>query len=212
MAEYEMQESNLPTKEGKRILFPRMRLWGQVDLKSVAQKVSYATSFTQGDIVGLVEALAQEIAYQMGQGYSVKINGLGVFTPTLALRKGVERESGDKDDKRRNAASICLDNIHFKADKELILQTGKYCRLERSQQKFRHSSQKFTPEERLKKAQTFMQENGYLTITDYCHLTGLLRTMATCELKQWCEQPETGIKCRGRGSHKIYIYVAENKE
>ncbi len=205
MAEYEMQESNLPSEDGKRILFPRMKLWGQKDLKEIAQKVSYATSFTTGDILGLIEALTQEMSYQMGQGYSVKINGLGIFTPTLALREGVERESGEEGGKRRNAASICLNDIHFKADKELVHQTGMKCKLERAHEKFKQSSQMFSPQERLERAKDFMQANGYLTVADYCRLTGLLRSMATRELNHWCEQPDAGIGHRGRGSHKVYI-------
>ena len=44
MAEYEMQESNLPNEDGKRVLFPRMRLWGQADLDKIVDKISYALS------------------------------------------------------------------------------------------------------------------------------------------------------------------------
>ena len=120
MAEYNMQELNLPNEEGKRIFYPRIKLYGQVDLEAIADKVSYASSFTKGDIVGLIQAITDEIAYQMGQGYSVKIENLGVFTPALGLMKGRERESGEEDDTKRNAVSICLKDIHFKVDKELL--------------------------------------------------------------------------------------------
>ena len=114
MAEYNMQELNLPNEEGKRIFYPRIKLYGQVDLEAIADKVSYASSFTKGDIVGLIQAITDEIAYQMGQGYSVKIENLGVFTPALGLMKGRERESGEEDDTKRNAVSICLKDIHLK--------------------------------------------------------------------------------------------------
>ena len=50
MAEYEMQESNLPNEEGKRILFPRMKLWNQVNLEYIASNINYASTFTPGDI------------------------------------------------------------------------------------------------------------------------------------------------------------------
>ena len=56
MAEYEMQESNLPNEEGKRILFPRMKLWNQVNLEYIASNINYASTFTPGDIIGLVHA------------------------------------------------------------------------------------------------------------------------------------------------------------
>lgn len=41
-----MQESNLPNEEGKRILFPRMKLWNQVNLEYIASNINYASTFT----------------------------------------------------------------------------------------------------------------------------------------------------------------------
>lgn len=205
MAEYEMQESNLSNKDGKRVLFPRMKLWGQTDLDKIVDKISYASSFTPGDIKGLIRSLADEIACQMADGHSVKIDGIGVFTPSLAMRDGYERESGEPGAPKRNAMSIWLNNVNFRADKELIENTGRRCILERSKWKFRHSSQIFSPEERLKIAQDFLQANPFMTVADYCRLTGLLHDKASRELKQWTEQPESGIGCKGRGSHKIYV-------
>ena len=120
MAEYNMQELNLPGEDGKRILYPRMKLYGQVDLETITEKIAYASSFTRGDIIGLMQAITDEIAYQMGQGYSVKIDNLGVFTPALGLRQDRERETGEEGDTKRNAVSICLKDIHFKVDKELL--------------------------------------------------------------------------------------------
>lgn len=44
MAEYNMQELNLPGEDGKRILYPRMKLYGQVDLETITEKIAYASS------------------------------------------------------------------------------------------------------------------------------------------------------------------------
>ena len=112
-----MQESNLPNEDGKRVLFPRMRLRGQADLDKIVDKISYASSFTPGDIKGLVNALADEMACLMASGRSVKIDGIGVFSPSLALRDGYERESGEPGAPKRNAMSIWLNNVNFRADK-----------------------------------------------------------------------------------------------
>ena len=60
MAEYQMQELTLPNEEDKKILFPRMKLSGQVDLNYIASHINYASSFTPGDIIGLTKALAPE--------------------------------------------------------------------------------------------------------------------------------------------------------
>lgn len=205
MAEYQMQELTLPNEEDKKILFPRMRLWGQVDLEYLASHINYASTFTPGDIIGLTRALTEAIAREMGQGHSVKIDGLGVFSPSLGLRDGAERESAEPGGKKRNAMSICVKNINFRADKELIQETGMNCRLDRSEWKFRRSSQRYTAEQRLKLAQDYLEQHPLMKVNDYCQLTGLLRNAAARELKLWVETPDTGIDYTGRGSHKVYI-------
>lgn len=205
MAEYQMQELTLPNEEGKKVLYPRMKLWGQVDLDYLASHINYASTFTPGDIIGIVKALTQAIASEMAQGHSVKVDGLGVFTPSLGLRKGAERESGEPGGKKRNAVSICLDNINFRADKELIQETGMRCTLDRSKWKFQRSSTRYTAEQRLKLAQDYLQRHPLMKVKDYCDLTGLLRDAAARELKRWSEDVETGIDYTGRGSHKVYI-------
>ena len=205
MAEYQMQESNLPNEEGKPVFYPRMKLWNQVDLEYLANNINYASTFTPGDIMGLVRSLTQEIAGQMAQGNSVKVDGLGIFTPSLGLRQGKERETGEAESRKRNAMSICIDNIDFRADKQLIEETGRRCMLNRSKLKPARSSQKFTPEQRLELAQKFLEENPYMQVADYCRLTGLLRNSAAKELRQWATQPETGIATRGSASHKVYV-------
>lgn len=142
----------------------------------------------------------------MGEGHSVKIDGIGVFSPSLSLRDGYERESAEPGATKRNAMSICLNNVNFRADKELIENTGQHCTLNRTKWKFQHSSQMFSPQERLKMAQDYLMEHPFMTVSDYCRLTGLLHNSAARELKQWSEKrEETGINYRGRGSHKIYV-------
>lgn len=51
----------------------------------------------------------------------------------------------------------------------------------------------------------YLNEHPYLTVLEYQKLTGLLRTTATNELKQWAALPDSGIDTSGRGSHRVYI-------
>ena len=190
MAEYNMQELNLPGEDGKRILYPRMKLYGQVDLETITEKIAYASSFTRGDIIGLMQAITDEI---------------GVFTPALGLRQDRERETGEEGDTKRNAVSICLKDIHFKVDKELLYRTARHCHLKRSTDKFQRSSQVFSPQERLERAKKYLEKNSFMTQADYCQLTGLLKSAASRELREWIANPESGIDYKGRGTHKIYI-------
>lgn len=82
----------------------------------------------------MLQELGEELAYQMGQGKSVKLDGIGTFVPSLALRADKERETGEEDSTRRNARSIVVGSINFRAEKELLRNTNYNCELERSQQ------------------------------------------------------------------------------
>lgn len=161
--------------------------------------------------MGLVQAITEEIAYNMSGGYSVKIKGLGIFTPALGLREGKERESAEEGESKRNAASICLKDIHFKADKELVYETARNCHLQRARyKKCRRSSQFFSPQERLAMAKEYLRKNLVMSVAEYCRLTGLLKTAAAKELREWEENPETGIGSKGRRTHKVYVLKPDN--
>lgn len=205
MAMYEMQEMTLPNDEGKRVLYPRMRLIGRLTLDDVAQRIGHHSSFSPAEVKGVMEAVTTEIARGMAEGYAVKIDGLGTFTPALGLRRGAERETGDEGSSRRNARSLCVSGVHFRADKPLVKRTGSWCQLERSEAKFRRSSQRYTPQERLALAQTYLQTHPFLTVGLYEALTGLRHATAARELRRWCEDEETGIRREGWGSHRVYV-------
>ena len=44
-----------------------------------------------------------------------------------------------------------------------------------------------------------------LRVNDYMQLTGLGRTKATQELRQFCSDPQSGLNYTGYGSHKVYV-------
>ena len=67
MAEYEMQEMNLPNKDGKSHTLSRLVQSGQASTDYITKiTVRKGSSFTRGDIKGLLQELADELAYQMG--------------------------------------------------------------------------------------------------------------------------------------------------
>ena len=98
-----------------------------------------------------------------------------------------------------------IDNIDFRADKEFIVKTGMNCTLHRSKKKFQRSSQNFSPDERLQKALKHLETHPFITVLDYCRLTGLLRNAAAQELRRWKADPQSGIDSIGKGSHKVYV-------
>lgn len=202
MAEYEMQELTLPGSGDKKVLYPRMRLYGQFDLKYLSEYIARLSSFSPGEVKGLLEEFTRSVAFLMSGGYAVKVDGLGVFTPSLGLKEGAERE---EEGKRRNAASLRVRDVNFRADKDFVRMTDAHCDLERSRRKFLRSSRRHTPARRLELAREYLESHPYLRVGDYCGLTGLLRNAAAAELRRWAATEGSGIAASGSGSHKVYV-------
>lgn len=190
---------------GERIVYPQFAHIEQTSTRQLATGIRAKSTFSEGEIEGLIQMIADELASELAQGHSVRLDGIGTFTPALALRPGKEREEPDGEGVRRNARSIKVGNVHFRVDKTLLYRTNALCEPVRAPWKPRRSSQQYTPEERLRLAQDYLETHPYLTVTEYRKLTGLLRTAATEELKAWAAEAGTGIQAMGRGAHRVYV-------
>ena len=93
--------------------------------------------------------------------------------------------------------------VNFRADKQLIAMTRSGIRLERATYKNHRSSARYTEEERRQLALDYLKSHPFLTVADYCRLTGLLPTAARNELRRLAADPESGIDTAGIASHRV---------
>ena len=159
-------------------------------------------------IEGVVMAVCEHIAYELGNGYCVKIKGLGTFNARLGVREDKEMDGFEEGTQKRNAQSIEVSGISFRADKELIRETDRNCNLERGGES-RLRKSKYTEEERIERARQYLRGNGYMRVFNYASLTGLSYTTASRELLRIASNPSTGIISRGRKSAKLYLLAPE---
>lgn len=150
---------------------------------------------------------AEDMAFYMAMGYTVTLDSIGTFRPSLGMRRGKQMEAMEEGSTKRNAQSICVNDINFKPAKRLIKRTNEECELERGGTNKLHRSP-YTKEERLKLAQEFLENNLFMRVRDYITLTKLSRTAASMELRELSKQPDSGIGWTGRGSSKLYIKKA----
>ena len=54
-----------------------------------------------------------------------------------------------------------------------------------------------------------LEEKGAMRVVEYMELTGLSRTKATLELKEFRQDASSGITFIGRGSTKVYVKDSE---
>lgn len=87
--------------------------YGNVNLNDLAEQMSDASTFTYGDVKGMIENLTLMIAEALKDGNTVTIDGLGTFLVTAQPNRDVEIPS------KIRAESIKLKSIGFKPSPKL---------------------------------------------------------------------------------------------
>ena len=161
-----------------------------------------------GVIDAMMKAVLGTLAFQLprllAMGYSVSIDGIGTFNAKLGVKKGKVKESFQEGEGKRNAQSIEVSGISFRADKEFIRNTDLECELERGEDCRLRQSQ-YPVDERMALARDFVKRNTYMRVSDYAAITGLSSSKASIELRELCRKPDAGFKPQGSGSHKVYV-------
>ncbi|MBR4936215.1 MAG: HU family DNA-binding protein [Bacteroidaceae bacterium] len=201
----------MPSLNGdETVLYPQMFGRGVFDTDELAQQLSERCSLTPGDVKAALSGLADMMAERMAAGYSVRLDGIGVFSASLGLVDGKEREQ--MEGARRNAASIKVRGVNFRADRQLVQRTDANCRPERTTRRFATSSTRYTPQERLQLALDYIAAHGRMRLDDYVRLTGLTRSTASRELCRLAADATSGLQSNGRGPVKCYVAAAPTEQ
>ena len=204
MAQYIKKEMADLHKNGVKQVCYRLKSNGTVELGELAQECTRGTTFAEGEIRGVVMTLLEGMVRNMSRGFSVHIDGLGTLMPKIGLREDAEPEVLDGEGRKRNAQSLHVTGVSFRADKELVKRLDLRCKLEKgSVSRIRKS--KYTEEQRLEKARRFLQEHTVMRLGDYYRMVGLSRTAASLELRKWENDVATGIASEGSYSAKVYV-------
>lgn len=203
MAFYKMQELSGIGPDGQRTTYPRMTGGRVVTTDELAARVSEESTFSAGEVKGILASVCKYLAWYMRDGDRVKVDGLGTFSASLGMADDAEPEVPGVT--RRNARSVRVRGVNLRADKQLVYEMNRGLRLERSPYKPGRSSARYTPEERLALALEHLGTHPYLTVRDYRALTGLCATPAREELRRWASTPGSGLRTSGTGSHRVYV-------
>ena len=209
MAQYIKQEMpNLNGTEEPQVYY-RLKTNRNISSKEFVKHISRNDSAVdRGEIEGVLIRIADGLAELLGNGYSVTLDGVGTFKAGLGLKRDKEMDSFEEDETKRNSRSLQLTSINYRADKTLVREANRRCKLERyGESRLRKSP--YTKEQRLQLALEYLDKNSAMRIGDYMKLTGLSRTTATMELKAFRQDPASGITFVGRGSQKVYVKASE---
>ena len=212
MAKYIKQEMTDLSGKGEEKVYYRLQSERNIDFNALAEYVGrHNGMMSKGLVINVMEHVVDAMAELIGKGHSVTIDGLGTFRASLGLEKDKVMDTFDGDETKRNARSLRLTGINYRADKVLIRKANRHCKLERAGEARLHHSP-YSKEERLKLALQYLEEHGAMRVVEYMELTGLSRTKAAMELKEFRQDLSSGITFIGRGSAKVYVKALEEKK
>ena len=205
MAKYIKQEMIDLTGKGEEKIYYRLQTERNIGFDELAQEIELRHGImNRGLVKNVMTHVVDAMAELLGKGHSVSIDGLGTFRASLGLKEEKEMDTFDGDETKRNARSLRLTGINYRADKEFVKNANRHCKLERAGEARLHHSP-YSKEERLKLALQYLEKHGAMRVVDYMDMTKLSRTKAAMELKEFGEDISSGITYIGRGSAKVYV-------
>ena len=210
MANYVIKK--LPTgmgngSEGKQ--FPKMQVYTEFDYNKVVELVhTNSPAFSEATVRGVLDTLAVVMKSYLPMGHTMKIDNLGVFSLSLEFADNEEAENneqeGTKAEPKKRYHHVRVKGVNFKVDKKLVDEINKENTFERT------PSTPITPspysrEERLQRALSHIDKHGFITLQEYANLNSLNYSSASRELAKLVLDPNSGIKPKGAGSHKVWV-------
>jgi len=215
MANYVLKELPGEMTEGKTIVYPKMQVYSKYDYELVIQHMcKFARFLNDGLVRAVFEALVSEMQFSMPEGHSIKIDGLGVFSLSLGFDTStpsekeiaLQQEWDDDADPKLKYRHVCIKNINFKPDPELLKEMNKKATFNCiSVDVEAPKVSPYSRKERLAKAKAIIRSNGFMTLTDYALATGQSKSEASNELKKIVADADSGITTRGKRPHKIWV-------
>jgi predicted histone-like DNA-binding protein len=213
MANYVLQELPEEMADGKKVVFPKMQTYSLHDFDTVIKHMrDYAGNLSEGTIRAVFDAFTSVMESWMPMGHTIKVDGLGVFSLSLGFdtstpsEKEMQHCSNTAKEPKDSYRHVCIKNINFKPDAELIKRLNSQATFNRVETNIVSPQRtKLTYEERITKAKAIINQQGYMTLTDYAIATEQSRTAASIDLKKISATTTSGITTRGSHSHKVWV-------
>lgn len=206
MAKYIKQEMPDIRKDGSKKCYYRMQSNGNVSTDELIHTICMHGGVGLGESVfrHALDDLADELARRIAEGYTVTLDGIGTFQAAIGVREGKEMDGIDGDESRHNAQSLELKGVNYKADRSLVKEAHRRCRLVRAGTSHVNRSP-HTKKERLQMAKDYLSTHPYMRIADYAEMTQLPKSSASLELRTFASDPASGIASNGKATHIVYV-------
>ena len=181
-------------------LYPRIVSSGTIDFDRLVNEISEASTFTPGDIKGLMVAMEEKVSTYLVNGYHVQLGNMGYFSARLTARPVMNP-------KEIHAQSIFFDGVNLRPSSWFKKHVRGF--LEKAKYGFSHSAN-LPLEEKRRRMEKYLAEHPLMTRKDSSALTGLLKNKALTDLNRLVV--EGVLDYVGRSCHMVYIRPSKRPE
>lgn len=192
--------------DGEKKIYTKPDHYDQLSYGVFLDEVSHMSGINKSIILGALAAVSSRMDFYLEHGHSVKIEGLGTFSPALAQKK---EDEPTKRYATYDQRGVYLSTINFLPDRDWIKRLRLSSKPKFSGQTYHQRGERFTKEERLQRAIDFIRENGLMRVAEYQMLVRCAHTSACDELRAFARNPECPIESRGKGSSLVYVLRKE---
>ena len=210
MANYVIKEMAAGMGNGKEgRTFPKMQIYTEFDYDKVVELVhTNSPAFSQATIRGVLDTLAVVMKSYLPLGHTMKIDNLGVFSLSLEFADNEAETDSQQETEgtksKRKYHHVRVKGLNFKVDKKLVDDINRENTFERTVGN-PSSPSPYSPEERLQRALHHIGQHGFITLQEFANLNRLSYSSASRELAKLVSDPQSGIKAKGAGSHKVWV-------
>ena len=174
-------------------LYVRWKSNGKVDFDTLTNRIVSSSGLSKGDVIGVMAMLEEELVRSLQEGCSVQLGNIGYFSPKLKARAVTDRSE-------IRAGSIRVTNVNFRSSAWLRKKVD--TSVERAVWQFNRSSTS-SREEHVALLDNYLETHSFITASDYCALTGLLRNKALRELHALVD--EGRLDTEGKAPHLLFV-------
>jgi len=180
MARYKLVRNPNPNKDGKiQPYHARFAAYGTIDVNKVASTIADRSTFSQGEVKGMLQMLEDLIVEQLKFGNNVNLDGIGTFSASLKCRPVMDK-------KEIRSESVQFRHVNYRPSVKLTnrLKGTHYYRVEEEGVE----KKSFTREERKERLLAYFQNHKTITGVKYRSLNQCSRSLACADLRQFYKE------------------------
>lgn len=170
----------------------RVKSQGTKDTEFLCNLISESSSFSSADVKGILEALASWMAFYLGEGNSIELEGLGHFSPTL-------KTSEYTDENGQLQRGVQIDTISYRCAPSL----KKAIRKARLEEVKREILPPLSSAQRKENIEAYVRKNISINCKTCMDMNRCTRYAALQDLKELVD--EQRLIQAGKGKQRMYL-------